>query len=183
MKTQHQQTVDANANRHYGWQSGTASHSILHFLKARPDQSFSAYELAEKLGLSVSRVSSALVEGKRCGALDGKLDRNRCTRTKFYSFLAIPKRIVKNGAPKGPQGGKRHDWAMSQILATRAIKREEAAAIRKSNRTKEGVVIPPGLVVKVAVTPPNMGNRAYVDPANAPRLFRDIPLGATLEAA
>ena len=180
MKTHLQQSQEANAKRVFGFQPGTASHDILHYLRANPGQSFSAYEVAAVLDLAVSRVSWALTEGKKLGAFTGHRDNDRCARTMFYAFKAMP---TKPAAKAKPTGGRRHDWAMSEILATRAIKREEVAALRKSNATKADVVIPEGLQIKVAATPPNMGNRAYVDPASAPRHFRDIPLGATLEAA
>ena len=179
MKTHLQQSQEANAKRIFGFASGTASHAILHYLRANPGQSFSAYEVAAVLDLSVFRVSWALTEGKKLGAFTGHRDTARRTRTMFYAFKAMP---TKAARPAKPTGGKRHDWAMSQILATRAIKREEEAAIRKSNATKADVIIPAGLVVKVAPTPPNLGNRCYVDPASVPR-FRYGSQGAALEAA
>lgn len=180
MKTHLQQSQEANAKRVFGFQSGTASHDILHFLRANPGQSFSSYEVAAVLGLSVSRVAWALTEGKKLGAFSGHRDIARCTRTMFYAFKAMP---TKPATPAKPSGGKRHDWAMSEILATRAIKREEEAALRASNATKADVIIPAGLVVKVAPTPPNMGNLCYVDPSKVERYFVSMPLGATLEAA
>lgn len=179
MKTHLQQSQEANAKRIFGFASGTASHAILHYLRANPDQSFSAYEVAAVLDLSVSRVSWALTEGKKLGAFTGHRDNTRCARTMFYAFKAMP---TKPAAKAKPTGGKRHDWAMSQILATRAIKREEEAALRASNATKADVIIPAGLVVKVAPTPPNLGNRCYVDPASVPR-FRYGSQSTALEAA
>lgn len=179
MKTHLQQSQEANAKRIFGFAAGTASHAILHYLRANPGQSFSAYEVAAVLDLSVSRVSWALTEGKKLGAFTGNRDNARCARTMFYAFAAMPTKPAK---PAKPTGGKRHDWAKSQILATRAVKREEAAALRASNATKADVIIPDGLVVKVAPTPPNLGNRCYVDPASVPR-FSYGSQGAALEAA
>ena len=180
MKTQLQQGQEANAKRIFGFASGTASHAILHYLRANPGQSFSAYEVAAVLDLSVSRVSWALTEGKKLGAFTGHRDNARCARTMFYAFKGMPTKPAK---PAKPTGGKRHDWAMSQILATRAIRREEEAELRKSNTAKVDFVIPKGLEIKVAITPPNLGSRYYVDPSKVERYFGSMPLGATLEAA
>ena len=73
--------------------------------------------------------------------------------------------------------GKKQKAFVESIAVGRSIEAQRAA-FRQSNQS--GYVVTEADEAKITrhVTPPNMGNRAYVDPASMPRLFRDIPLGA-----
>lgn len=153
----------ANKYTTYGARPGSNSYKILHHLRQNSEKSFGAGELAKLFGFSDSAAWSAL----SAGFLAGCYTREKRGPLSFYRFEKMPDLSISTG--RAVLNKKQTKYA--EMLYTRRIKNEEAAAIKKSNQAKEGIIIPKDLQIQEAKMPQNFGNRYHVDPASVP-VFR-----------
>ena len=169
------QTIASNILRAYGYQVGSTSYRVLHYLRTNPTLSFNMTELAEKLNVKRISIEAAMFNGINAGCFT----KEKVGRGMEYKFLAMPaakpsRLVPRNASINRPCIGKQAD-----LLEKRSRTNFAAQPKQRGDNTP----VPHSSARKVTVAENYPPHRYWTPSAEVPSYFSSMPLGSTLGAA